>query len=621
MNVTRKLFSLLLTVILIIAPTVSSSAEEAPALKDIYADFFLIGNIFSPNEITPGNARFELMKREFNALTAENAMKPENMQLHQGEFTFSIVDRAIEAILDAGIKVHGHTLAWHQQSPDHLNIDVTREEAEQNLAAHINAVAGHYSGRVISWDVLNEVIANEGSDPENWRGMLRPTPWLAAFAQDGSDGSDYIYTAFKLAREAAPDAILYYNDYRTEDPVKSRAIFHMIKELNEQYLAETGGNRPLIEGMGMQGHYYMDIAVSNVEDSIKLYSQLGIELSVTELDISVQGAGRNLTEEQELFQALKYAELFEMFKRHSDVIERITFWGLDDATAWRPLSVLFNGDLSPKMAYFAVADPEGFLEEHGNASGSDDRGLGRAAFGTPVIDGELDDIWLTTEILPVDRLLQAWNTATGFGRVLWDYEYLYVYVTVNDTMLDNSSSENYQKDSVEIFVGETNNRTPYYILGDGQYRISFCGIISGNGLTRERGYLEDVEYAIKIEGATYHIEARIPFREITPEAGTTLGFDLQINDAENGSRRGMAKWFDPTNNSFNNPSGWGEIELVYGGDSPAASNEINDESDIVSGLSADSDSTDSAFPWLPVAVGGGAVIAAGGVMLLLRKRK
>lgn len=539
-------------------PSEEENAPEPTALKEIYKDYFLIGNVFSPREI-PG-ARFEFMKEHFNVLTAENAMKPDAMQKAKGNFTFKDVDAAIEQILASDIQVHGHTLAWHNQSPPWLNKNVTREEAEQNLAAHVNGVAGHYAGKILSWDVLNEAVNDAPSNPENWRSALRKTDWYTAFAQSG-DGEDYIYELFKLAREADPNAVLYYNDYNLNNRFKALAVYSMVKELNEKYLSE-GNDRLLIEGIGMQGHYSVNTVISEVEESIKLFIGLGVKISITELDVTVNGAPPSgLEEEDEIRQGIVYAQLFNLFKKYADNIERVTLWGLDDRTSWRAnqFPMLFNGDLSPKLAYYAVANPDSFLEKYSTPEIEIKKRLtGKAAYGTPDIDGSIDDIWQTAEELPIDQMLQAWQTASGKARILWDEEFLYVLAEISDASLDNSSSNVWEQDTVEIFVDEKNCKSGEYRTDDGQYRICYDGTVSFGSSTDGKGFVAQTDYQI----SSYIIEMKIPFKAVTPQEGMVIGFDAQINDAKNGSRAGMAKWNDPTNDSYISTSGWGEVELV-----------------------------------------------------------
>ncbi|MCL2633638.1 MAG: endo-1,4-beta-xylanase [Oscillospiraceae bacterium] len=345
-----------------------------PALKDVYADYFLFGSAFVPADLS--GIRFALIRHHFNAMTAGNAMKPDAMQPNEGMFRFNRMDEMEEILSSFGIVLCGHTLVWHEQSSAWLNKDsegepISREQAMQNLIGHIHGVAGHYAGRVIMWDVLNEGMADGPSNPTNWRGALRKSDWYNAF-ENGADkendegGWDYVYLAFVEARKADPNAILYYNDYNLDYQNKSIATAAMVKELNERWLAE-GNDRLLIEGIGMQAHYNMGTKPEDVEASIIRFIELGVEISITELDITVEGAKGNesLTPEQEMRQARLFAELMVIYKKYSDHIVRVTVWGLDDSTSWRAdrFPLLFNSDLSAKAAYYAMVDPEGFLAD------------------------------------------------------------------------------------------------------------------------------------------------------------------------------------------------------------------------------------------------------------------
>ncbi|MDR2701806.1 MAG: endo-1,4-beta-xylanase, partial [Spirochaetaceae bacterium] len=233
----------------------NSAAGETPALKERYAAFFPVGNVISPTDI--GGPRFEMLKKHFNILTAENAMKPLYLQRDKGVFTFETADRLVNAVLEAGMKMHGHTLVWHQQSPEWINREgIRRADAVNNLVTHVKTVAAHFKGRVVSWDVLNEAVIDNPGNPGDWRACLRQSPWYKAI------GQDYIEMAFRAAREADPDAKLYYNDYGLDNRNKALAVYNMVKELNEKNPNVNG--RPLIDGIGMQGHYRINTSVENV---------------------------------------------------------------------------------------------------------------------------------------------------------------------------------------------------------------------------------------------------------------------------------------------------------------------------------------------------------------------
>jgi len=328
---------------------------DLPSLSEAHANYFMLGTAVSPRDMR--GERLEFVRRHFNAVTAGNAMKPAYLQPRPGAFHFEEADRIAQAAIDNGIAVIGHALAWHEQSPAWMNPPgISREAAIENLVSHISAVVGRYRGRVHSWDVVNEAFPSSVyGDPSDWRAHLRRTPWLDAI------GSDYIEIAFRAAHAADPGAILYYNDYNLNQPGKREAVFHMAREL-------LGRGVP-IHGIGMQGHYSLSTPPRQVEESIMRFAELGVRVSITELDITVDHARgwERLTEGAELMQAVLFARLFMIFRERSDAIGRVTLWGLDDSTSWRAdrFPLPFNRDLSAKKAFFAILDPEGFLREHG----------------------------------------------------------------------------------------------------------------------------------------------------------------------------------------------------------------------------------------------------------------
>ena len=328
--------------------------QDLPPLHEVYADYFMFGTAVLPRDMR--GPRFDFVRRHFNAVTAGNDMKPEYLQPRPGVFTFDVADNMVQTALDNGMAKIGHTLVWHTQSPAWMNPPgISREQAIENLVNHVTAVVSRYRGRVHSWDVVNEAFPSSVThNPADWRSNLRRTPWLDAI------GYEYIEIAFRAAHAADPNAILYYNDYNLNQPGKREAVFHMVRELR--------GRGVPIHGIGMQGHYSLTTIPRQVEDSIRRFAELGVKISITELDITVDHAQGwdSLNESAERMQAILFAQLFTIFRAHSDVIERVTLWGLDDATSWRAdrFPLPFNRDLSAKMAYFAILDPERFLREN-----------------------------------------------------------------------------------------------------------------------------------------------------------------------------------------------------------------------------------------------------------------
>ena len=314
----------------------------------------------------------QLTRRHFNSFTAENAMKPYALQPSEGEFTFEDSDRLMEIAEESGAAVVGHTLVWHSQTPPWFfdgvdGEELSREVALERMRTHIQTVVGRYKGRIKEWDVVNEAI-NDGP------GVLRPSPWQRAI------GDDYIAEAFRAAHEADPDAILVYNDYNIELDYKRPKAVEMLKGLIEDGVP--------IHAVGIQAHWRMpEPPLDQAQKAIDEYSELGLKVMFTELDIGVlpanyDGADVNqvsgmtveqkavmnpytegLPDEVAVAQAEKYRESFEFFLRNQEHIGRVSFWGVHDGHSWlnnfpvrgrTEYPLLFDRDLKPKPAFFEI---------------------------------------------------------------------------------------------------------------------------------------------------------------------------------------------------------------------------------------------------------------------------
>ena len=349
---------------------VDEITEEAK-LKNIYEGKFLIGNIINDTYMS-GNYN-KILKAHYNTITCENDMKPDYLAPSSsgGAYTFTKADRMVNAMLDAGMKVHGHTLVWHSQTPGWL----TASDAEVNMKTYIDTVMKHFADRVKSWDVINEAFVDNATgvtETTDWRTALRQdSPWFIAL------GADYVEMAFKTARTADPDAILYYNDYGLNGNNKPMAVRNMIEDINTRYKSDTGTTRNLIEGIGMQGHYgsswLNDGSFSAIERNMRYYLALGIYLDISELDIEDRsvsnfssGKNKKMTQEAAKKQAEDYARLFRLLlkldEEFPDQITRVTMWGIDDRSSWKSEGnpCLFDGYLNPKPAFDAVSDPASY---------------------------------------------------------------------------------------------------------------------------------------------------------------------------------------------------------------------------------------------------------------------
>lgn len=344
------------------SPDSSPAAKHEAPLREVYKGVFLIGAAGD----FPGNytdREKSLVPVHFDIVTPENCMKP--ALVHPGEDTwrFERPDALVKWCEDHGIAVHGHTLVWHAQTNDWFFRDGDRAAVAARLKDHISTLVGRYRGRIQGWDVVNEAINDGGDDRTARTENLRNSPWLRAL------GPEYVAMAFRFAHEADPNAKLYYNDYGIEVGPKHDSSMVLLRRLIKEGVP--------IHGVGIQGHWSTGrVPFAALDRAIADYASLGLKVSITELDVTIRGASggqlgpgpggrrfgrRNITPpsaEDLKAQADAYARLFAIFIKHKDVIERVTFWGLNDRRTWRygqhPL--IFDADSQPKPAYAAIVD-------------------------------------------------------------------------------------------------------------------------------------------------------------------------------------------------------------------------------------------------------------------------
>lgn len=346
------------------------SADNGPAsLKDAYNGYFTIGvavnqrNISDPTQI-------ELIKKQFNSITAENDMKPGEVHPSEGVWKWEKADKVANFCRQNGIKLRGHCLVWHSQFCNWMFNDkngklVKKEVFYARLRDHIHTVVSRYKDIVYAWDVVNEAMSDGGG---RGFGGNEPNPYRQSQLYNLC-GDEFIAKAFEYAHEADPNAILFYNDYNAATPAKRDRIYNMVKKMQDAGVPITG--------IGMQGHYNIyGPSEEDVDAALTKYSELVKHIHITELDIRCnQEMGGQLQFSRgeksvmpgyiSTLQEDQYARIFRVFRKHKDVIDNVTLWNLCDADSWvgvnnHPLP--FDENLKPKKAYYAIKNFDASLD-------------------------------------------------------------------------------------------------------------------------------------------------------------------------------------------------------------------------------------------------------------------
>lgn len=313
----------------------------------------LVGTAVRPAQLSEA-AYASTLAREFNMVEPEDALKWEVVHPERESFDFSQADQIVDFAARHNMKVRGHTLVWHRQNPRWLTGGrYTSSELAEILEKHVKTVVGHYRGKIFAWDVVNEAF------DELHPGELRATIWrdepgigLAA------NGYLYIERCFRWAREADPQALLFYNeaDAETINP-KSDAIYAMVRDFR--------GRGVPIDGVGLQMHIanlHADIA--SISANIRRFTALGVQVHITEMDVALPvDANGNARTEDLRQQADIYRQIATACVSHQGCTA-IQFWGFTDKYSWigshskqtRGAALLFDRNYRAKPAYEALWD-------------------------------------------------------------------------------------------------------------------------------------------------------------------------------------------------------------------------------------------------------------------------
>lgn len=334
--------------------------DSVKGLKDYYEGYFPIGTAVAPNSIQGEEAT--LILQQFNSLTAENVMKMGPIHPDPDRYFWKDADAIVEFAQTNGLRMRGHALCWHNQTPrwfftDEQGKPVDKGLLLRRLEEHITAVVSRYKGKIYAWDVVNEAISDDADQ------FYRTSPFFDII------GAEFIAKAFEFAHQADPEALLFYNDYNTLKPEKRDKIYRMVQQLKE--------NGVPIHGIGMQGHWSIfDPEEDDIRAAIEKYASLGVQIQITELDVSIYPSekGRRekrpdesdvFTEQAESRQLEQYRMFFKVFRDYRQVITGVTFWNVSDRHSWldnfpvrgrKNYPLLFDQKLKPKRAFWAVVD-------------------------------------------------------------------------------------------------------------------------------------------------------------------------------------------------------------------------------------------------------------------------
>ncbi|HBI73001.1 MAG TPA: glycoside hydrolase [Lachnospiraceae bacterium] len=352
----------------LVKETAHAVRGDIPSLKEIYKDYFTIG--FATTVYEASESRQGLMTEQFSSFTIGNELKPDSLLDYEKsisdpkyddnpQVTFKNVEYLLEFAKKANLPLRGHTLVWHSQTPRWLFTEgyskgenaplVSKELMLKRLENYIKNVLSYlqtnYPGVIYCWDVVNEAIEVGDGEPGFYRS--KESYWYQII------GPEFVEKAFEYARKYAdPEVKLFYNDYNTEQVIKMNAIIDLVQDLK---------SKGLIDGIGLQSHIGIDSpSIADIENSIRKYAELGLEIHITELDMYLT----DNSEEAFAKQASRYKRLFlvlqHLKKQNLANITNVTFWGLSDETSWlnKPsvpnYPLLFDKYLIQKPAFWGV---------------------------------------------------------------------------------------------------------------------------------------------------------------------------------------------------------------------------------------------------------------------------
>lgn len=347
--------------------------EDIPSLSEVYANYFKIGTAITPSALS-SKSQMDLVEKHFSgSITLGNEMKPDSVLSQEkciavyeetGDDTnppvsFGAAKSVLNYCIQNDIPLRAHTLVWHSQTPDWffregyasdgewVSKDVMIARMENYIKNYFETLAAEYPElEVYACDVVNEAWLDDGSprtggtqaENANYSG------WVKVFGDNS-----FIEYAFTFARKYAPEGCkLYYNDFNEYISSKTTAIVEMATDLKE---------KGLIDGIGCQSHLDVSFpSVSVYEKAIAAFSETGLDIQITELDVTIPQD--QPTDENLATQAQYYSDIMDVLVKYSDNISAVVFWGLTDDGSWRAnkYPLLFDEEYQAKPAFYSIID-------------------------------------------------------------------------------------------------------------------------------------------------------------------------------------------------------------------------------------------------------------------------
>ncbi|WP_080905532.1 endo-1,4-beta-xylanase [Parabacteroides sp. Marseille-P3160] len=300
-----------------------------------------IGAAINVNTLKNNSEYRNAVIKEMSSVTAENAMKMNTISEGRRQYNFEDADYLVNFAQENNMRVHGHTLIWYKHTPGWISdFSGNTEEWKTIMKEYIQDVVGRYKGKVTSWDVVNEIIDDQGE--------LRDCIWLQKI------GPEYIELAFRYAHEADPDALLFYNDYGHE--------YSDTRRYAVNYIADSLAKKGVpIHGIGLQMHTNINRSVDDLRYAITAAAITKLKVHVSELDVAVNPEKKNITFTTDL--ALKQKDSYRaVMKAMMDIPQDqqfgVTMWGVHDPSSWLSnnpdWALPFNNNFERKPAYEGI---------------------------------------------------------------------------------------------------------------------------------------------------------------------------------------------------------------------------------------------------------------------------